>query len=215
MASRTVITISRQLGSGGSEVGQIVAARMNLKYVDREVLRQAAETLGRDELDLSYRQDRTSSFWEKLVALLCASSPDVPFHPPPPLPIPDEQLFRLQSRIVSTLAEQEDCVIVGQGAAHVLCGKHGSLHVHLHAPEEFRTTRVMEIYSIPNRDQARAMIQNADRDRKAFVAKLSGKDWMCAREYHLCIDSSILPLPDIAEMIMNLALKKHGFPSDA
>lgn len=215
MASKTVITISRQLGSGGSEVGQIVAARMNLNYVDREVFRQAAETLGRDEVDLSYRQDRTSSFWEKLVALLCASSPDVPFAPPPPLPIPDDQLFQIQSRVVRTIAEQEDCVIVGQGAAHILCGQRGALHVHLHAPEEFRITRVMDIYSITNREQARSMIQTADRERKAFVATISGKDWMNARDYHLCLDSSILSLQDIAELIISVVSKKYGLPSTA
>ena len=206
---KTVITISRQIGSGGAEVGQIVAARMGLRYVDREILRQAADVLGLEETELSEREERIQTFWEKLGYGLSYGAPDWTFVPPPLLPIPDEEVRHVENDIIRSVAARENCVIVGRGGFHIL-EKHPCLvSVLLHAPVEFRIRRVMEIYNVGSYEKGKPMVEASDRDRRAFIFSISGADWMCARNHQLCIDSSSLPLEDVADLIVTMANKRE------
>ena len=64
---KTTITISRQMGAGGSYLGQVIAKRLGLKYIDREVLHLAAQEFGCDEETIAARSERVTSFWERVL----------------------------------------------------------------------------------------------------------------------------------------------------
>lgn len=66
---KTTITISRQMGTGGSYIGQVMATHLGFKYVDREVLHLAAEEFGCDDQAIASRAERVSSFWEKVLGV--------------------------------------------------------------------------------------------------------------------------------------------------
>src|SRR5919206_848415 len=91
---RTNVTISRQLGSGGAYVGQVIARRLGLRYVDREVLHLAAQSLNVEDAAVEASSEKLTSFWEKLLGGLTLLPPESPYTPPPVRTFTDEELFR-------------------------------------------------------------------------------------------------------------------------
>src|SRR5918911_1196915 len=108
---RTTITISRQLGCGASYIGQLIATRLGIKYVDREVLRLAAQEFGCDEETVAAREERVLSFWERILSGLTFGAPDAPYSPPPLRNFTDEELFEKQTEILKRIASRHDCVV--------------------------------------------------------------------------------------------------------
>lgn len=210
MDSRVTITISRLMGSGGSYVGHLLAERLGLKFIDREVLHQAAQSLGVDEALLAAREERLSSFWDRLLAGLRLGGPDSPYSPPPLRPFDDQEFFARQVEVLNTIAQQEDCVIVGWAGALVLPPHPGLINIYHHAPLGFRIRRVMEFYHAPTRERARQMIADSDQRRKTYFRQMTGKNWDCADNYHLCVDSSLMPLPELAELLLSFTQRRLG-----
>jgi cytidylate kinase len=196
------------MGSGGSYLGRLIASQMGLKYVDREVLHLAAEEFGCEEEDLMGRAERIQSFWERILHGLSLGPPEVRYVPPAPRAITDEQLFEKQTEIMKEIAAAEDCVIVGWGGVHVIPHHRGKFNIFCHAPLRARVKRVMKIYKIADEDEARAMIEESDETRKRYIFEMTGQDWECGRNYHLTIDTTLLPLPKMAELIVELVRRR-------
>jgi cytidylate kinase len=205
MGQFKVVTISRLMGSGGAYVGYLVARELGFRYVDREILREAARKLGTDVRQLEEIDGRSSSLLKSIVRSFGMGAPEAISQPPPTLPVYERDLFDLQSRIMREIAEQHDAVIIGRGAFHVLSGRAGVIHVFVHAPEEFRVNRVMKVQNISDFNKARAQVREFDQRRKKFIRDMTGRDWMDARNYHLCVDSSTVGFPACVEMIVKLA----------
>jgi cytidylate kinase len=103
MPATVVITIARQLGSGGSYIGHLVARRLGYAYIDRQILQQAAVELGVEEAEIEDREGRLQSFWEKLLLGFTMANP-YPIYMPPRL-ISDEQLAETERRLIIELVE--------------------------------------------------------------------------------------------------------------
>src|SRR5260370_7657476 len=99
--TKTTITISRQMGTGGSYIGQLIAQRLGLKYVDREVLHLAAEEFGCDEETVAAHSERATSFWERILGGLSLGAPDSPSNPPPLRNFTYRQLFHKPTKILN------------------------------------------------------------------------------------------------------------------
>ncbi|HWQ35819.1 MAG TPA: cytidylate kinase-like family protein [Blastocatellia bacterium] len=204
---KTVITISRQLGSGGSYIGQILATRLGLKYVDREVLHLAAQEFGCDTETVEARAERISSFWSRIIKGLTFGAPDGPYTPPPLRDFSDRELFEKQIEIVKKIADKNDCVVIGWPGLYL--PRHPRrFSIFCHAPLGFRVKRSVALGYAPNADEARQVIQESDEMRKRYHATMSGQDWACAENYHLTLDTSLLPLDELAEVIIDLAKRK-------
>ncbi|MBN2339715.1 MAG: cytidylate kinase-like family protein [Acidobacteria bacterium] len=201
MGEKTAITISRQFCCGGAKIGHMVASRLGYRYADREVLQLAAERLGLPVEEISGRDERLASFWEKITSLFTYGLPDVSYTAPPFQTVTDQRLFELQARIIREFAAREDCVIVGRGGVHVLGDHPGAVHVFLHAPDAFRVERAMEAYGAPTREKALSMIRESDRARQAYLARLAHHDWTLSTRYHLCLDTGVLPPERVADII--------------
>ena len=206
MESRTTVTIARRMGSGGSYVERAIAERLGLRYIDREVLRRAAETLGVEEHALERSRERVSTFWERFFGSLSLGPPDGPYSPPA-LPYDDRALFECQTRILKEIAASEDCCIVGYGAAYVLPRHARMVNFFFHAPTRFRVRRVMEVYGLEE-ERAREMVEESDRVRARYFKEMTGRDWSCADNYHVCVDTSMRPLPDLAEGLANFVERR-------
>jgi len=196
------ITIARQMGCGGAYVAQLIAKRLQLRYVDREVLYLAAQSLGVEEAAVEASCERVTSFWEKLFGGLTVLPPESHYTPPPVRRFSDEDLFQRQVEALKLIAPREDCVIVGYGAAFVLPHHSRMVNLYFHAPPKFRIRRVKEIYKLANSHEARQMIQESDEMRRKYFAQMTDKDWSCADNYHLCMDTSIYPLDELAEKLV-------------
>jgi CMP/dCMP kinase len=192
------------------EIGeQVIATRLGLKYVDREVLHIAAEEFGCEET-VAARAERISSFWERILGGLTFGTPDSHYNPPPLRSFSDQQLFEKQIHILKRIAGKHDCVVIGWAGVHLLPRHAGMFNVFCHAPRSFRIKRLMKIYPEMNAEKARATITESDNLRERYFAEMCGHDWTCAKNYHLSINTSLLPLDEIAEMIIKI-LERKGF----
>ncbi|MBV9851066.1 MAG: cytidylate kinase-like family protein [Armatimonadetes bacterium] len=202
------MTLARQLGCGGSSLGQRIAENLNVRCLDREIISRAAQQLALDEAELAEREERSSSFWERMLRGMSMGPPEALYHPPTALSISDRELFTAETQVMQTIAEQEDCVIVGRVAAHVLPAHPGMVNIFLYAPLSFRTQRMVENSHAADEAQARAMIAQSDESRKRFIAQMTGREWDDAKNYHLCVDTSALPLPEIADFLTDFVRRK-------
>ena len=210
MKARTTVTIARRMGSGGAYVGQGIAKRLGLRYIDREVLHLCAESLGVDEKSLDTNRERVASFWERLFGGLTFGPPETPYAPPPLRTYTDRQLFERQVEILRKIAAREDCLIVGYGAAYVLPLHARMVNFYFHAPMSYRMRRVMEVYNLDDKARARRMIEESDETREKYIREMIGRDWSCADNYHLCVDTSMRPLQELAEGLAGFIQRRVG-----
>ena len=202
------LNISRQFGSGGAYVGRRLARKLGFKYADREILTLAARRLDVPVEELSLKEEKAPGFWEDFFRSFTFGAPDTGFYTPPPLrTVSDESLLEAEADIIRNISGRYDAVIIGRAAFHVLAGSPGAVNVFLHAPLEFRVKRVMELYRLKTRSEAEAMIDRNDEARERFVRVVTGRDWMEADNFHLCVDTAAAGFDLAEEMIEGLVRK--------
>ncbi len=202
-----VVTVGRQLGSGGSYIADRVAQELGIPFVDREILRQAAKELGKDDAVVEEYEERSSSLVERLVNVLSLGTPENPYLPLSDRPLYDRDLFDLEGRIIKGIVDDHDAVIIGRGAFHVLKGRPGAIHVFIYAPPAFRAERLMKAQNITG-SEARAAIAESDRRRARFVKDMIGTAWTDARNFHLCIDSSVVGIIESIKVVVDFVRLK-------
>jgi cytidylate kinase len=206
---KTTITIARQTGSGGSYIGQIIAKRLGIKYVDREVLSLAAAEFGCDTETVAARAERVRSFWERIMSGLTFGGPDARYNAPPRRDFSDRELFNKQVEILKRIAGKYDCVVIGWAGARVLPRHAGMFNVFCHAPKSFRAARLMKIYNDLSPEDARALIAESDAMRETYFAEMTGHRWASAKNYNLSINTACWPLDEIAELIIDLQERRR------
>lgn len=195
----TIITISRQMGSGGSEIGQILAMRLGWRYADRdaivELARRASEAAGRVPLPL----EQIPLTWDPFSPFGMGVAEA--FLPPGLLSPTPMELFQDEADAITRIAGDHPAVIVGRCGVHVLKDHPASFHVHLHAARHVREERLHTLYGITTEEAARR-IEHSDRQRSERFHDIVGRHWTDARLYHLCIDTGRLGIEASAELIL-------------
>ena len=205
----TIITISRQVASGGAYIGHLLARTLGYQYIEREVLHQAATRLGVEIPELAVVEERKTSFIENLVKGFAFGTPEAAYLPPSRRPVYDEELFRTETGIIKAIASRYNAVIVGHGGYAILKGHPGAVHVFIHAPLEFRIKRLQTFHNI-SADAAREEIEESDRQREKFLKAMTGTDWCDALNYHLCLDAEAAGFEAAQRMIIELVEKVKG-----
>jgi cytidylate kinase len=201
------ITISRQMGSGGSYIGQLVARRLGFRYIDKEILSEAAKRLGTDERFLAGRDQKLSGFLDNFLRTLSYGNVSVIIPPAGP-PISDKELFTLECTIMEEIARRGSSVIVGRGAFQVLKGLPGTVRIFMHAPLEFRTNRIMQAQDLADVQHAESKLRESDQQKSKFVWDMLHVHWADARNYHLCVDTSLMDFDSVTQLICQLAESK-------
>jgi cytidylate kinase len=205
----SIVTISRQIASGGAYIGHLLARKLGYKYVEREVLHTAARELGVDISELSTVDERRTGFIESLMKSFVFGTPEAAYAPPSRWPVYDQELFETESKIIAAIAEKYNAVIVGRGGYFILRGRPNVVNVFIHAPMDFRVKRLRKFHEISS-DQAREEIGESDRRRETFLKTMTGTDRYDARNYHLCIDAASAGFEAAERMIIELVDKtKH------
>ena len=202
----TIVTISRQIASGGAYIGHLLARKLGYKYVEREVLHTAARELGVDISELSAVDERRTGFIESLMKSFVFGTPEAAYVPPARRPVYDQELFETESKIIAAIAEKYNAVIVGRGGYFILRGRPNVVNVFIHAPRDFRVKRLRKFHEI-SAEQAREEIEESDRRRETFLKTMTGTDRYDARNYHLCIDVASAGFEAAERMIIELVDK--------
>ena len=194
----TIITIGRQFGSAGREIGEKVAEYFGIKCYDKELLELAAKESGLCE-DLFASQDEkpTNSFLYSLVmdtySLGYTSSyMDMPIN---------HKVFLAQFDTIKKLAERESCVIVGRCADYALEDNPFAVSVWIKADLDVRIQRIKKLYDLSD-NKAADMIQKTDKRRASYYNYYSSKKWGEAKSYDLCLDSGELGIDGSIELIL-------------
>ena len=198
-ASPFIITISRQLGSGGAYIGQQLAKKLNIFYADREIISQAAKQLSVLEEDLAFRDEKTLSFWQAFIQSF-AIAPDV--YVPPQIIIPaGRELFKTESAIIARIAKERSAVIIGRCGSHILREHPNHVSIFLHGDITFRKGRVQMLYNL-SEEVAEEMIAQSDKERARYNQTFTGKKWTDARQYDISMNTSKTGVDKTVEFIL-------------
>jgi cytidylate kinase len=196
--TKHIITISRQYGSGGREIGERVAARLGYAYYDREIIRRTAQDGNFDEQLITKDGEGGLGRFSSLLTYantLVGKDEET-------LPLPD-RVFLAQSRIIRQIADEGPCVIIGHSADYFLADRPDLLNVYVHSDWDTRVERVMRRNDL-NEHDAIARIRKTDRQRAVFYEQHTGQKWGMASNYHLSLSSSYFGIEGAADHIVSL-----------
>ena len=195
-----VITISRQLGSGGAYIGQQLAKKLNIYYADREILSKAAKQLAVLEEDLESRDEKLLSFWKSFLHINGFATD---YHLPPQMNFPfDREIYDAEADIIEHIAKERSSVIIGRCGFHILREYSNRVSIFLHADISFRSKRVQELYNVSEK-AAMEMIARNDKERANYIDTFTGKNWTDARQFDLSLDTSKIGIDKSVELILN------------
>ncbi len=194
----TVITIGRQFGSGGHEIGEKVAAYFGIKYYDRELLTRAAKESGFcEEMLQNHDEVPTNSFLYNLVMDTYSFGYNTSAFVDMPI---SHKVFLAQFDAIKKIAEEEPCVIVGRCADYALADYKNCIHLFIYGDEEHKIKRIMEKYDLTE-SKARDMMIKKDKQRQSYYNYYSSKKWGRADSYDLCVNSSVLGVEGTVKLI--------------
>jgi len=205
MNEKFYISIGRQLGSGGRQVGEKLASELGISFYDKELIEIASKESGLGKEFFEQADEKTHhSLFGGLLGL--RSSFDEIY-------INDylryETLFKIQSDTIRKLAEQKSCLFVGRCADYVLRENPRGLSVFISAKMEDRVKRISGLHQLPE-NKAEDLIVKMDKKRAEYYNYYSSKIWGVAESYHLCINSSVLGIDGTAAFIGRFARQSLG-----
>lgn len=193
MAKKVIVTIGRQFGSGGHEIGEKLAKKLGIKFYDKELIKLIAKQSGLCEKVLeSYDEKPTNSL---LYSIVMDIYPSVMYTGP----TIDQQIYQANYDTIKKLSEQS-CVIVGRCADYILRDCPELVSVFVHANSDFRAERIAEEYQVPDA-KARDMLVKTDKKRASYYNFQSEKRWGAATSYNLCIESSSIGIDGSVDML--------------
>ena len=201
-----IINIGRQLGSGGHDIGHILADRFSARYFDREIFNLAARESGLSERFLE-QNDESKSFFRTLLHIPGGLPPGMDFGSRPGFS--QDSFFQLQSDAIRRAAAEGPCVFVGRCADYILRDMPSCVNIFVTAPMPFRTDRIARRHKCTH-DEARNIIEKGEKRRSSYYNYYTGKQWGHSSGYHLCVDSSLLGIEGTAEFIAQFIKRSHG-----
>lgn len=206
MSGNYVVNIGRQLGSGGREIGEKLAARLCINFYDRELINLASEESGLCKEFFEKADEKTSQG-----AIGSLFGMRFPFIGEGSIPcnncLSNDSLFKIQSDVIRHLAAESSCVFVGRCADYILREHPRSANIFISASKDDRIDRLCSMHHI-DAEAAKEMVEKADKRRSEYYNYYSYKTWGAAATYHLCIDSSSLGIEETVRFIEEFVAKK-------
>jgi cytidylate kinase len=205
---KIVVTIARQCGSGGAEIGRLLARRSNLHYLDHEIINEVARRSGMAVSQIESHDEQTSG---SLGYVLEALNTNMPFnlnyskllqpqmHNTSP-PTQEQAYFHLTQRVVLEMAHAGDAVIIGRGGQFLLRSLPRVLHVYIFAPLPRRIENVMQHFHL-NRAKASEYIERHDDETANYLRHHYGSNGTQPELYHLLINTGLFSFETAADFI--------------
>ena len=198
---KTIITIGRQYGSAGHEIGRKVAEYFNINFCDKEILTRAAKDSGFCEEMIQHHDERpTNSFLYNLVmdtysfGYNSLSFVDMPI---------SHKVFLAQFDAIKALADEGPCVFVGRCADYALSEYKNVLNLFIFANDDFKVKYILEHNeNIKTEKDARDFYLKQDKQRQSYYNYYSSKKWGRADTYDLCINSGTLGVDGTVNLIV-------------
>ncbi len=203
MAGKEIITIGREFGSGGHEVGRRLAAELGLKLYDKELLKMMAQESNICEQVLEDYDEKNSG--SLLYSIMMDVYPSMNYVGN----TLQRQIYQAQYDTIRKIGQKGGCVIVGRGADYILRENPNLTSVFIHASEEYRISRIME-YEHVSHDKARDIIIKADKKRASFYNFQTEKKWGSVSSYNISLDTSDIGIDGCVGVIKYYLQAKQG-----
>ena len=185
-----IITIGREYGSGGHAIGQKLAEKLGINFYDKNLIALTAQKSGLCEDVLKESDERAPGL---IMTPYTGSVAD--------------QLYNAQISVIKSLADSEDCVIVGRCANYILAEYAKTLDVFIYAPSEDRVKRIAKDYLLVSEDAARKEMKKIDKARRSYYQFYSDYQWGQREGIDLMINSSLYGIDGTADVLADLAKK--------
>lgn len=199
MTEHKIITIGREFGSGGHEIGQKLADRLGIPLYDNRLVSMAAEELGVKTEDAE-RVDESSLNTFVTGYTVTPGMYTEFINAASYLPSFDTEVYRKQTQIIKSLAEKGPCVIVGRCADYVLRDRDNCINVFICADKADRKKRIMELYGL-NERKAADRIRKTDKERRYYYEVHTGQDWGSIHSHQMLFNVSMLGIDRIVEIL--------------
>lgn len=196
-----IITISRQFGTGGHEIGAGLARRLGVKLLDKQILNEVAskyslveEAMERIEARNPLWRDDFTQFYRQYMAgaEYNGQEHDQTSH----------QLFEAQAAVIRKIADEESCVIIGRCGFYIFRDHPNAVKIFIHADDACRKQRIARRYDISESDAA-AMIVDNDYSRELYTKTFTGLDWTDARNYDVSLNVRRFGVNGAVDFLMN------------
>ena len=190
---KTIITVSRQFGSGGRSIAKQLAEKLGVPYYDKEIIEMVGEKTGFHPDYVSQRAEHApyaNSFAYAFIGRSVSGESN------------DDLLWKAQCKVINELAENGPCVILGRCADYLLSDREDVFNVFIYAPKSFRANRVVEKYGeTPTKIEKR--LDEKDKKRSVSYNHYTGKKWGDPGNYDLCINSASVGVDNVADLIVS------------
>jgi cytidylate kinase len=195
-----VITISRQFGTGGHEIGVELARRLGVKLLDKQILNEVArrinaveEAVERIESRNPLWRDDFTNFYRNYMAgaEYNGAEHDKTSH----------ELFEAQAEAIRKIASEESCVIIGRCGFDIFRNHPNALKIFVHSPLDCRKRRIAEKYDLNEHDAAATIVDN-DYSRELYTKTYTGSDWQDARNYDISLNVRMFGVNGAVDFLM-------------
>ena len=197
-----IINVGRQLGSGGHDIGRMLALDFQAKYYDRELLNLAAKESGLSE-KIFEQNDEKKGFFRGLLNIGAPHMSSSGYKPG----MTQETLFQFQSDAIKKAAKEGSCVFVGRCADYILRDFGNTVNIFITASMDYRIEQIMNKQHL-DAEAAQKFIEQGEGKRADYYNYYTGKKWGSAESYDLCIDSSKLGLVETEKLIAQFIRKR-------
>ena len=201
MKEHFVITVGREYGSGGREIAKLVAQKLNVPFYDKELLTLAAQKSGICQEIFEHNDEKTTVSDMLPVTAGTGFGAGVGLGLQMPM---NQRVFLAQFEVITNLAKEQSCVIVGRCADYVLRDMDHVTHIFLYASLEKRVERIMREENV-DADKARELIRKTDKQRKSYYNFFADGNWGVRSNYDLMLRTDDHTPEEIAEMIIAYA----------
>ena len=195
---KTIITISRQFGSGGRTVGRLIAEKLNIPFYDKELVDQIALESGFAPKFVEENGEHSPGRSVLSYAFASTGVPGVMNG----LSTADF-LWSIQCSTILQLAEKGPCVIVGRNADYILKDRKDVLHIFVRADMDFRADRIVRLYGESEKSPV-ARLQEKDKRRSVNYQHYTGRVWGAAENYDICVNTSTIGVEEAANIVVDI-----------
>ena len=201
--ANTIITISRQYGSGGRAIGKKLAESLNIPFYDNELISISADKSG---LSKEYFKDAESTAVNNIILSLSTLAPTTEIYG---LPL-NEKIYLIQSKVIKDLASEGPCVIVGRCADHILESFENCVNVFIHSSLADRVKRAVNEYNLP-RKNAESVVSKTDKRRANYYNYFTNKHWGNVENYELVLNSGKIGIDNAVNIIKHYVELKEQY----
>ena len=201
-----IITISREFGSGGRKVGELLAQQLCIPFYDKEIIQITQEKSGLSQEFLENAEEHSRKSFLFSIATTAYADMKYPYQYDTPI---TDKAFFAQSDVIRDLAAKDNCVIVGRCADYILKDEEKMLRVFITADHDDRLKRIIDEYDIEEKE-APSKLKKADKARASYVRLYTGEEWGSIHNHDLIINTSFTGIEGAVNIIKE-ALHSKGY----